>query len=247
MSPEVFLLFLTVGVFCVAVLYSSVGHAGASGYIAVMSLLGLAPAVIRPGALALNVLVATIATWQFARAGHFSWRLYWPFALPAVPLAFVGGALSLPVRVFQIVVGFVLLYSALRFIVPVAPDETPAARPPSLPVALLCGGVIGLMSGLTGTGGGIFLTPLLLMAGWAQPKMAAGVSAPFILANSVAGLLGNYAATQALPSFIAPVLLAAAAGGLIGAWSGSRRFSAALIRRLLAAVLGVAGLKLFFA
>jgi uncharacterized protein len=233
---------LAAGVLVVAVLYASVGHAGASGYIAVMSLLSLAPAFIKPAALALNVLVAAIAFIQFARAGHFRWPLFWPFALLAPPMAYVGGWLQLPAPWFQGLIGVVLLYSAaVLFFKPRAADE-PSAPPRAL--ALVVGALLGLLSGLTGTGGGIFLTPLLLLAAWAAPKQAAAVSALFILVNSAAGLAGHVAATGALPPMLWPLLAAAAAGGFIGATLGAGRFEPTLIRRLLATVLVVAGLKL---
>ena len=236
------LLTLTAGVFVVALLYSSVGHAGASGYIAVMTLLGLAPAFIKPAALALNVLVAALAFTQFARAGHFRWVLFWPFALLAPPMAFLGGWLQLPAQVFQTVIGVVLLYSAAQlFLRPQAVDQ-PSAPPKAL--ALGVGALLGLLSGLTGTGGGIFLTPLLLLAGWSAPKHAAAVSALFILLNSAAGLAGHLASAQEMPEMLWPLLAAAATGGAIGSTLGSRRFDPLLIRRLLAVVLVVAGLKL---
>ncbi|MBA4113654.1 MAG: hypothetical protein C0492_09955 [Verminephrobacter sp.] len=241
MSPESLAL-LSAGIFVVAVLYSSVGHAGASGYIAVMSLLAIAPAVIKPTALSLNILVALIATWHFFRAGHLSWSLFWPFGVLAVPCAFLGGYLQLPSDIFKVIVGLVLLYSAARFFMAPA-TEGPVTRPPLLP-ALASGAVIGLLSGLTGTGGGIFLTPLLLFMGWASAKPAAGVSALFILLNSVAGLLGAFSSTKNLPDFILPLLLAAALGGVIGSYFGSRRFAPVAIKRLLAAVLLIAGAKL---
>ena len=158
MTPEL-LPWLALCVFVVALLYSSVGHAGASGYLAVMSLFAIAPEVMKPTALALNILVATIGSVQFFRAGHFSWRLFWPFALLAVPLAFVGGAVALPASTFKVLVGAVLLFSAVRLVF--EPREEAAARLPSLSVALGTGGALGLLAGLTGTGGGIFLTPLL--------------------------------------------------------------------------------------
>ena len=139
------------GVFIIAVLYSAVGHAGASGYIAVMSLLSLAPAVIKPSALALNILVAAIGTVQFMRAGHFSWRLFWPFAILAVPFAFVGGYVALPDYGFKFLVGLVLLFSAVRLLIDSKGEI--AATIPSLPAALAAGAVIGLLSGLTGTAG----------------------------------------------------------------------------------------------
>ncbi len=236
------LLLLLGGVFIIAVLYSAVGHAGASGYIAVMSLLSLAPAVIKPSALALNILVASIATWQFMRAGYFSWRLFWPFAVLAVPLAFVGGYVALPDYGFKALVGLVLLFSAVRLLID-AKHEKPIAVPPLL-AALTAGAVIGLLAGLTGTGGGIFLTPLLLFMGWANSKTAAAVSALFILLNSMAGLLGTLSNTPSLPSFLLPLLLAAGLGGLVGSYFGSRKLNSHSIKRVLAVVLFIAGAKL---
>ena len=230
--------------FLVAVLYSSVGHAGASGYIAVMSLMSLAPAVIKPSALALNILVAAIASWQFFRAGHFSWRLFWPFALLSVPFAFVGGYVTLPEFGFKILLGLVLLYSAFRLFA--EPGREPAAAAPARPAALGAGAAFGLLSGLTGTGGGIFLTPLLLLKGWARAKQAAAVSALFILLNSTAGLLGNISSTRSLPDYLPSLLVAAGVGGLIGSHFGSRKFAPLWIKRFLAAVLFIAGVKLIF-
>lgn len=242
MSPDLIVLILVIAVFAIAVLYSSVGHAGASGYIAVMSLVGLSPAVIKPTGLALNILVASIATWQFLRAGHFAWRLFWPFAILAAPFAFLGGYMHLPIQAFKIIVGVVLLFSAARFLY--APQAEKPAAPPPLGFAIGSGAVIGLLSGLTGTGGGIFLTPLLLFMGWAQAKSAAAVSALFILLNSVAGLLGNISSTKELPAYLLPLLLAAALGGSIGSYLGSRSFDPATIKRFLATVLLIAGTKL---
>lgn len=241
MTPE-HLAALALGVFVVAFLYSSVGHAGASGYIAVMSLLSVAPAAIKPTALTLNVLVAAIGTWQFWRAGHFCWQLFWPFALLSVPFAFVGGYVDLPTRVFKLLVGIILLYSAARFLLRPPPEQEP--HQPPRPLALLIGGGIGLLSGLTGTGGGIFLTPLLLFMHWAQARPAAAVSALFILVNSIAGLLGNIGSTGQFPTFALILVAAAAVGGSIGSYLGSRRFDPALIKKCLALVLLVAGTKL---
>ncbi len=223
-------------------LYSSVGHAGASGYIAVMSLLSLAPEVIKPTALSLNILVGSIATWQFYRAGHFSWSLFWPFAALAVPCAFIGGQLNLPTQLFKVLLGLVLLYSAMRFFVQ-SKQSTHIHEPPRTQ-ALLAGAGIGFLSGLTGTGGGIFLTPLLLLMGWADAKRAAAVSALFVLLNSVSGLAGNISATKALPTFLLPLLIAAALGGLVGSYFGSRRIEPHAIKKLLAMVLLIAGFKL---
>jgi uncharacterized membrane protein YfcA len=236
------LLVLWVLVAAVAFLYSSVGHAGASGYIAVMSLVGLAPEVIRPTALTLNILVATITFIQFYRAGHFSWAVFWPFALLAIPLAFVGGNLNLPAEWFKRIVGCVLLFSAYRFFAKASEDPVVVRCPNNLAISI--GGVLGLLAGLTGTGGGIFLTPLLLWKRFARVKEAAAVSALFILCNSVAGLAGNIASSKTLPTIAIPLAVAAVVGGTAGAYLGSNKIPTAGIRRLLAAVLVIAGLKL---
>lgn len=235
---------LATGVFVVAFLYSSVGHAGASGYIAVMALLGLAPAEIKPVALVLNIVVATIASLQFWRAGFFSWELFWPFAVASIPYAWLGGYATLPGHAFQKAAGLVLLYSSWRFFARPPADMEPVQ--PSRTGALAAGGWIGLLSGLTGTGGGIFLTPLLLFMNWAKPKQAAAVSAPFILVNSMSGLLGNVAATGKLPYFALLLVAAAGAGGTIGSRYGSEYLAPSGIKRLLALVLLIAGLKLLF-
>ncbi len=236
--------FLTLAIFIVAFLYSCVGHAGASGYIAVMSLFSLAPAVIKPTALTLNILVACIGAWQFWRAGYFSWRLFWPFAALAIPMAFLGGYINLPTHVFKILVGVVLLFSAARFLF--RPGDDSVAREPARPVALSLGAGLGLLAGLTGTGGGIFLTPLLLFRRWARAKTAAAVSALFILVNSISGLLGNLSSTKRFPEFAVVLAVAVVIGGSAGSYFGSRRFEHTTIKRLLAIVLVIAGTKLIF-
>jgi uncharacterized membrane protein YfcA len=228
----------------VSLLYSMVGHAGGSGYIAVMSLVGMAPAEIRPTALTLNVLVATIAALQFGRAGHFSWSLLWPFALLAIPMAFVGGVLELPPRVFTVVVGLLLLASAVNLLLPVRRDA--ARQQPPWWAALAAGGGIGLFAGLTGSGGGSFLTPQLQLRRWAPAHAAAAVSAVYILMNSLGGLAGIASSTGALPRVALPLAGAVVVGGVLGSWLGSRRLPELAIRRLLAAVLAVAGAKLLF-
>ena len=241
MTTEQFVM-VSLAIGAIAFLYSSVGHAGASGYIAVLSLAGLAPNVIKPTALALNILVASVASWQFYRGGHFSWKLFWPFAVLAVPMAFVGGYVNLPVAAFKFIVGWILLFSAIRFLI--YPSEDAVVQEPSSAVALPVGAGLGLLSGLTGTGGGIFLTPLLLAMRWAKTKSAAAVSAVFILLNSIAGLLGNISNTRQLPVFAIPFALIALAAGLAGSYLGSTLFPQATIKRLLALVLVIAGFKL---
>jgi uncharacterized membrane protein YfcA len=236
------LLFLAVTI--VAFLYSSVGHAGASGYIAVMTLCGLAPLVIRPTALVLNILVASIAAFQFWRAGHFNWRLFWPFAILSVPAAYFGGYLKLPTPALKILLGIVFIFSAIRLIF--RHGDPPKVTPPAAPTALGTGAVIGFLSGLTGTGGGIFLTPVLLFFGWAQIRQAAAVSALFILLNSIAGLVGYFSANRSIPSLGFLLAAGAVMGGTLGSHLGSRRFPVRTISLLLAAVLLIAGAKLLF-
>src|SRR6266513_5716237 len=168
-STHLISLFLAVGV--IAFLYSSVGHAGASGYIAIMTLWGLAPTIIRPTALVLNILVASIGAFQFWRAGHFDWRLFWPFAVLSIPAAYLGGYLQPSASVLRVLIGLVLLFSAARLIFRRGdPNQTVA---PSKPTAVTVGAGLGFLSGLTGTGGGIFLTPLLLFCRWAHIRPAA--------------------------------------------------------------------------
>ena len=240
MVEHLWWLVLAVGV--VAFLYSSVGHAGASGYIAVMGLASLSPALIKPTALLLNVIVAGIGTVQFLRAGHFRWRLFWPFALLSIPLAFVGGALDLPTLWFKRAVGVVLLLSAANFFWRPG-DDAPRGEPP-LGIALASGGVLGLFAGLTGTGGGIFLTPLMLLCRWARTKTVAATSVLFILVNSLAGLAGNASAAKSIPALAWPLAGAAVLGGTLGSWLGSRRLPPMAIKRLLAVVLVIAGVHL---
>ncbi len=244
MTPEI-LPWLALAIFAMALLYSSVGHGGSSGYIAVMSLFALAPSFIKPTALALNILVASIGSVQFYRAGYFSWRLFWPFALLAAPLAFVGGFTALPPRTFKLLVGGVLLFAALRLVL--APHDADATREPPRLAALASGGAIGVLAGLTGTGGGIFMTPLLLFFGWANLRTAAAVSAPFIVLNSIAGLAGNLAATREFPLAGLGLAGVAGLGGAIGSYLGSHRLPPPIIRQLLAAVLAIAGLKMLLA
>ena len=235
---------LAVLFFLAAVLYSSVGHAGASGYLAAMGLVGVPAEVMKPTALVMNICVATIATLRFQRSGHFAWSIFWPFALGSIPLAFIGGALQLPGSLYKQLVGSVLLLSAAHLLRTNPPGAALALRPVPRSAGILWGGVIGMLAGLTGTGGGIFLSPLLLFMGWGETRQTAGVSAAFILANSVAGLAGNLASVQALPAAMPWWAATAGAGGLVGATLGSRYLAATTLRRLLAVVLVVAGVKL---
>lgn len=229
-----------------AALYSSVGHGGASGYLAAMALFGVTPAVMRPAALTLNLLVAAIAALKFHRAGRFSWSTFWPFAVTSVPAAFLGGRLVLPTQSYRIALGVVLLFAAGRMLVSSRSTDARAGdpAPPPLGIALALGAAIGLLSGLTGVGGGIFLSPLLLLFGWAEIRQASGIAAVFILVNSAAGLLGYASSGYALPAGLPLWGAAAVVGGWVGAEYGSRRAPVPALYRLLALVLLVAGGKL---
>jgi uncharacterized membrane protein YfcA len=230
-------------IFAAAALYSSVGHAGASGYLAAMALFAVAPGSMKPAALTLNILVASITSLRFVRAGAIDWRLFLPLAAASIPMAFVGGTWTLPGRLYKVLVAAALLLAAFRL----AHAGGVADREPRLPpwwIAVLFGAGIGLLSGLTGVGGGIYLTPVILFAGWAQPKVASGVSAVFILVNSLSGLAGLWRTSPELPSALIYWAAAAVAGGLLGSHLGVSRFGSAGLKRALAAVLVIASLKL---
>jgi uncharacterized membrane protein YfcA len=231
--------------FLVALLYSCVGQAGASGYIAIMALWGFLPEQIKPTALALNILVSLVVSVRFYHAGHFSWRLFAPLALGSVPTAIIGGFLSLPHIVFSSLLGGLLLIAALPFFMHRS-SPWHETKLPSVPVALSAGAAVGLLSGLTGVGGGILITPLMLYCHWTAEKTAAAVSAVFILVNSFAALLGHFGAASTLPPNLAYYAAATLAGGVIGAQLGSAHLPSWVIRRLLGAILLVAGVKLLF-
>lgn len=231
-------------IFLSAALYSSVGHGGASSYIAMMALFGVPAATMRPTALVLNVLVSTLGSIRFARAKLFRWRVLWPFLLGALPFAFIGGAITLPGHWYRPLVGAVLWISAIRLLWPARlAVESEVSDPPILP-AILFGALIGLLSGLTGTGGGIFLSPVLMLMAWCAPKQTSGVAAVFILANSLAGLAGNPSSLANLPSSLPLFAVAALAGGVVGTTMGIR-FRSAYVIRALGVVLIIAGAKLF--
>jgi hypothetical protein len=204
----------------------------------------MAPASMKPTALTLNILVATIATWRFSRAGYFSWSTLWPFIVGSIPLAYVGGAIHLPDAIFKPLVGAILCYAAVRLAWTARRNLAQPTNPPPVLLAITWGGVIGLLSGLTGTGGGIFLSPLLLFMGWADIRQISGIAAAFILVNSIAGLAGNLASVGSLTPHILPFAAVVVAGALIGTELGSRRLAPQAIKFLLAAVLLVAGFKM---
>ncbi|MFM8526390.1 MAG: sulfite exporter TauE/SafE family protein [Cyanobacteriota bacterium] len=240
-------LLLLIGFAVVAFLYAGVGHGGASGYIALMALAGLSPATIKPVALILNIVVASLGCWNFLRAGHLPWRTIWPVYLLAIPGSFLGGWLNLPGLWFRQLVGGVLIITAFRLGL-TSRDPDTLSRP-NAPLLALSGGAIGFLAGLTGTGGGVLLTPFLLLCNWCTTREAAATSVLFILFNSISGLAGlvltRPTALHAVPSAsLLGWLVAVLLGGALGSRLGSRHWPVALIRRLLALVLLLAAFKL---
>jgi len=225
-----------------ALLYSSVGHGGASGYLAAMALFGLAPVFMKPAALAMNIAVAGLVFFRLWRAGYFDTRQFWPFALGSIPLAFVGGALTLPGGLYKILVAITLLVAAARLLW--TSQEHAVRAAPNFGIALAIGAGLGLLSGLTGVGGGIFLSPLLLLLRWANMRTTAALSAAFILVNSIAALSGHATVAVAWPAQLPLLMLAALAGALIGSELAVRRLAPVTLRRVLGVVLVIAGAKL---
>jgi uncharacterized membrane protein YfcA len=231
----------------VALVYASVGQAGASGYIAIMGIAGFAPGPMKTTALVLNLVVAAIGTLQFWRAGRLSWRAIYPFAVLGFPFSLLGGAVHLPTAVYYPAVGVILVGSALIMLRSAFSRASPTPQsvksPPFLP-SLLTGAVIGFVSGTTGTGGGVFLAPVILVMGWGTARQTATTTATYNLLNSAAALLGAYSSWHSLPAAIPLWLIAVAIGGVIGASLGSRYLPDHMARAVLAFLLLASGIKL---
>jgi len=238
------IILLLAAITSVAFLYSSVGHGGATGYLAIAALMGLAPAIARPGALWLNCMVASIAFGRFQAAGHFNARLFLTLASASVPMAWLGSQAQLTGRAYGVVLGVTLAVAGTLLAMGAKGSAMDEVKPPQPPVALGIGAVLGLLAGLTGIGGGVFLTPLLIFLRWTPAKTAGGISALFILVNSLAGLfgLGKAALNWEPVALIAPVL--GAVGALAGTWFGVKRWAPPAFRRALALVLWIAAVKL---
>jgi uncharacterized protein len=230
-----------------AALYSTVGHGGASAYLAIMALFAVAPDTMRPTALALNLVVAGLGAWRYGSAGQINWKLLAAFVVTAAPAAFVGGGIAVPPEIYRPLVGILLWAAAIRLFWQPARLARREARRPSLAVALPVGAGLGLLAGLTGTGGGIFLSPLIILFGWEDARRTSGIAAGFIFLNSLAGLAGNFAAVRSLPSELPWLVAAVAAGALVGTWLGSARLPRPLLLQGLGLVLVIAGAKLVFA
>ncbi len=231
-------------IFLAALLFSSVGHGGASAYLAAFALMAIEPTSMRPAALCLNVLVASIALYKFYKVRAFDWQLFWPIALTSIPAAFIGGQISLPNQTYKFLVGLCLLYAAWTIFSQANKIDDIEVKPVAKPILLGLGAGLGFLAGLTGVGGGIFLSPILLFFCWAKTKVISGVAAAFILVNSISGLMGVLIKAPVLPAGLAYWAVAALAGGLIGAEYGSNKLANPTIRKLLALVLLFAGGKM---
>ena len=225
-----------------AILYSSVGHGGASGYLAVMALFGLDPALMKPAVLIMNIFVTMLVLSRLSRAGHFNWRLFIPFIIGSIPMAFIGGAYTLNSDTYKIIVGLALILAMWRMLVVV--ENNDRLTMPKLWVALPVGGLLGLISGLTGVGGGIFLSPLLLLFNWTNMRGSAAIAAAFILVNSIAGIAGYATTANQWPEGIPVLVVTALVGGFIGSELCLRRLAPNQLRKVLAVVLAIAGAKM---
>lgn len=230
--------------FIVAFLYASVGHGGASGYLALMAIFAVSPAVMKPTALLLNLFVSSTSFIQFYRGGHFRWKTFWPFAIASIPLSFLGGTMVIDTSIYKKVLGVLLLIPVIRFFF--IHNDPKDYRTPGMTLSIAIGAVIGLISGMIGIGGGIILSPALILLKWADQKQAAAVSAAFIFVNSVAGLGGQllkgFEFNQHMVSYVA----VAFTGGICGAYFGALKFPQSVLKNVLAGVLTLAAYKLLF-
>lgn len=229
----------------VAFLYSSVGHGGASGYLAVMAIMGVAPAMMKSSALVMNLAVSLFSFIGFYRAGHFRLKLFLPFALASIPMAFLGGTMTLSDSIYKKILAVCILFSIVRLVYKF--DDSESNRPIPIWAGVLSGGLIGLLSGMIGIGGGIILSPLMLLMRWGTFKEIASVSALFIFVNSLAGLYGVFQRGGInLPANMQWAVLATIIGGLLGSYFGSHKFDSKALKILLALSLTIASLKLIF-
>ena len=232
--------------FIVAFLYASVGHGGASGYIALMLLYGIAPAIVKPTALLLNLFVSSVSFLQFYRGRHFNWKMFLPFALASIPMAYLGAKMKLNGDIYKIILGVLLLIPVIRllFFRNTADKEL---KPANLYLSLLIGGAIGLLSGMIGIGGGIILSPVLLLLKWANQKQAAAISALFIFVNSLSGLIAQLSDGITFSTSMYAYVVVAFGGGICGAYFGALKFNQTVLKNVLGVVLLIAALKLIYA
>jgi uncharacterized membrane protein YfcA len=239
------ILLLSLFIFLVAGLYASVGHGGASGYLALMTLLNMPIATIKPVALMLNIAVSLIAFIQFYRSGFFNKKLFIPLAIASVPAAYAGGLLSIDAHVYKQLLGGLLFISAIRLAMPLK-KEAIVIQHLNIVLVVMIGASIGFLSGMIGIGGGIILSPLLILVRYSDIKTTSGISALFIFVNSIAGLLGQMHQGIVFSSSMSVMIAVAIAGGLIGSYIGAKQLNVSLLKKVLAVVLFIASLKLVF-
>lgn len=238
------IIILSIIILIIAVLYSSVGHGGASAYLAVMAMFGVAPVVMKPTALILNILVAGIGAFMYIRSGNFSWRVFWPFALGSIPLAFWGSTISISHLVYKAILGTILIGTACWLLFGKKKQANGPIKKCHPFWQVLLGAAIGFLAGLTGIGGGVILSPLLILTHWAETKKTSGVAAAFIFVNSVVGILGHLSVAKLPPLYILYFVAAAAVGAFIGSTIGSKHLKSDIIKKVLAVVLILAGVQL---
>ena len=231
--------------FLVAFLYSSVGHGGASGYLALMAIFSFAPEVMKPTALLLNLFVSLTSFIQFYRGKHFNWKIFLPFAITSVPMAYVGGLITVDDNIYKKILGILLIIPIIRFLV-FANIQVEEIKKAKLILSLLIGAAIGFLSGLIGIGGGIILSPVLLLLKWTDMKQTAAISALFIFVNSLSGLAGQLQKGINFSGDMYAYVAIAFAGGICGAYFGSLKFKSNILKYMLAVVLIVAAYKLLF-
>ena len=227
----------------IAFLYASVGHGGASGYLALMSIFAFPVTFMKPTALVLNIIVSGISFYFYYREKQFDWKLFYPFAITSIPFSYLGGLISVETHLYKIILATVLIFAVLRLL-GILGKEKSSIRPIHFASAMLIGALIGFLSGLIGIGGGIILSPVLLLLGWATMKQTAAVSALFILVNSIAGLLGFWSKGETLPTSSFIVIGIVAIGGILGGYFGSKKLNTITLRNILAFVLVIAIFKL---
>jgi hypothetical protein len=231
--------------FIVAFLYASVGHGGASGYLALMALFSIAPEVMKPTALLLNLFVSLTSFIQFYRGGHFRWKIFWPFAVASIPLAYLGGLVMVDAVIYKKILGVLLLIPIIRFFF-FSNTKVDEQKQSNILLSLLIGGMIGFLSGLIGIGGGILLSPILLLLKWTDQKQTAAISALFIFVNSLSGLAGQLTKGIHFTNDMFAFVVIAFVGGLCGAYFGALKFRQTILKNVLATVLLLAVYKLLF-
>ena len=244
MNESLVILFYVL-LFFVAFAYASVGHGGASGYLALMALFSVTPEVMKPTALMLNLFVSLTSFIQFYRGKHFHWKIFLPFAIASIPMAFVGGKIHIDGTIYKHVLGVLLLIPIVRFLF-FSNIQVTDTKKANIPLSLVIGACIGFLSGLKGIGGGIILSPILLLLRWTDQKQTAAISALFIFVNSLSGLAGQLTKGITFSADMYSYVAVAFVGGLCGAWLGALKFKQTILKNVLAVVLLVAAYKLLF-